>query len=210
MINLRATALTKSRYNRIAGIFDSLEFLMERRVQPWRRQLWDRIGPGEILEVGIGTGKNMPFYPEGGKIYGIDLSNGMLEQARKRTDRAMQSLDLREMDVQALDFPDDSFDAAVATFVFCSVPDPILGMQELARVVKPGGKIVLLEHVRLDHPLIGWLMDIINPLVVRMVGANINRQTVRNAQRAGLVLESVEDMTANGLVKLINARPNKY
>ncbi|PZN72599.1 MAG: hypothetical protein DM484_24245 [Candidatus Methylumidiphilus alinenensis] len=205
MIDLQATAQTKARYNRIAGIYDKLEYMMERRAQPWRRQAWDKVGPGKILEVGIGTGKNLPFYPEGGKICGIDLSNGMLEQARKRADRALQEIDLREMDVQALDFPDASFDAAVATFVFCSVPDPILGMQELARVVKPGGKIVLLEHVRLDHPFIGWLMDIINPLVVRMVGANINRQTVRNAQMAGLVLESVEDMMPNGLVKLIHA-----
>ncbi len=209
MIDIQATAQTKARYNRIAGIFDFLEWLMERRAKAWRRQLWESIGPGEILEVGIGTGKNLPFYPEGGKICGIDLSNGMLTQARRRADRDGIDLDLREMDVQELDFPDGSFDAAVATFVFCSVPDPILGMQELARVVKPGGKIVLLEHVRLDHPLAGWLMDCINPLVVRMVGANINRRTVDNAKRAGLVLESVVDMAANGLVKLITARPYK-
>ncbi len=113
------------------------------------------------------------------------------------------------MDVQALDFPNDSFDAAMAAFVFCSVSDPVLGMKELARVVRPRGKILLLEHVRLDRPFIGWLMDFVNPLVLRMVGANINRRTVENAQTAGLVLESVGDMTANGLVKLIKARPPK-
>jgi len=112
------------------------------------------------------------------------------------------------MDVQSLDFPDRHFDAAVATFVFCSVPDPIQGLKELARVVKPQGQILLLEHVRLDRPLLGRLMDFINPLVVRMVGANINRRTVDNARMAGLGLESVADMTPNGLVKLIRARPN--
>ena len=208
MIDIQATAQTKARYNRIAGIFDYMEWLMERRAQAWRKRLWDSLGPGSILEVGIGTGKNMPFYPEGGRICGIDLSDGMLKQARLRAARDTIDLDLREMDVQGLAFPDDSFDAAVATFVFCSVPDPVLGMQELARVVKPGGKIVLLEHVRLDHPLAGWLMDFINPLVVRMVGANINRRTVDNARKAGLVLESVVDLAANGLVKLITARPD--
>ncbi len=113
------------------------------------------------------------------------------------------------MDVQALDLSDNSFDAAVGTFVFCSVPDPILGLKELARVVKPGGQILLLEHVRLDGPLAGWLMDFMTPLVLRMMGANINRRTVENARLAGLELESVEDMMANGLVKLICAKPEK-
>lgn len=209
MSDPQATALTKARYNRIAGIFDSLEFLMERRAKAWRRRLWDSVRPGKILEVGIGTGKNMPFYPEGAEICGIDLSDSMLAQARKRAGRESVAVALREMDVQALDFPDDSFDAAVGTFVFCSVPDPVQGMKELARVVKPGGQIILLEHVRLDAPLAGWLMDFINPLVSRLVGANINRRTVENARKAGLEIGSVEDMTANGLVKLIHAGPKK-
>ena len=209
MFDPQATALTKARYNRIAPIFDGMEFLMERRAKAWRRRLWDRIRPGKILEVGIGTGKNMGFYPEGAEICGIDLSDSMLALARSRANRESVAVELREMDVQTLDFPDNSFDAAVGTFVFCSVPDPILGLKELARVVKPGGQILLLEHVRLDGPLAGWLMDFINPLVQRMMGANINRRTVENARMAGLELESVEDMMANGLVKLILAKPRK-
>jgi ubiquinone/menaquinone biosynthesis C-methylase UbiE len=209
MIDRRATELTKSRYNRIAGIFDNLEYLMERRAKAWRMQLWEKVQPGKILEIGIGTGKNMPHYPQGAEICGIDLSDSMLVQAHKRASRDSITVELRQMDVQALDFPDNSFDAAVGTFVFCSVPNPIQGMKELARVVKPDGHIFLLEHVRLDRPLIGWLMDLINPLFVRLLGANINRRTVENAQMAGFELVSVEDITANGLVKLITARPRK-
>jgi phosphatidylethanolamine/phosphatidyl-N-methylethanolamine N-methyltransferase len=209
MNDFDATALTRVRYNHIAGLYDRLEFLMEFRAKKWRKHLWDQVRPGKILEVGVGTGKNMPYYPAGAEMYGIDLSDGMLAQARDRAKREQIAIDLREMDVQALNFPTDSFDTAVATFVFCSVPDPVLGMQALARVVKSEGKILLLEHVRLEGPWSGRLMDFLNPLVVRVVGANINRRTVENVRAAGLVLESVEDLTTNGLVKLIQARPNK-
>lgn len=209
MIDRDLTDLTKARYNRISGIYDRLEFLMELRARPWRKRLWEGIRPGRILEVGVGTGKNMPFYPEGAEIQGIDLSEGMLAQARLRARREHAAVELREMDVQALEFPDNCFDAAVATFVFCSVPDPVRGLRELARVVKPAGQILLLDHVRLEGPVMGRLMDLVNPLVVRLVGANINRRTVDNARIAGLDLESVEDMTGNGLVKLIRARPGK-
>jgi len=115
-------------------------------------------------------------------------------------------VDLRLMDVQRLEFPDDTFDVAVSTFVFCSVPDPLAGLRELGRVVRPGGDIWLLEHMRVDRPFVGPLMDALNPLVVRVMGANINRRTVENVRRAGLTLVAVQELRGK-LVRLIHARP---
>ncbi len=110
----------------------------------------------------------------------------MLDIARRRAHGLDLAADLRLGDAQALEFPDASFDTAVATFVFCSVPNPVLGLRELRRVVQPGGQVLLLEHARSASRLLGALMDILNPVVVRLIGANINRRTVENARGAGL------------------------
>ncbi len=201
------TEVTRKRYNRIAPLYDAMEALMERsRFRVWRERLWSQVVPGHILEVGVGTGKNMRYYPAGATVTAIDLSERMLERARQRAQSMEVNVSLHLMDVQHLTFPDDTFDAAVATFVFCSVPDPVLGLREMARVVRPGGDIWLLEHVRVDKPVIGTLMDLMNPFVVRIVGANINRRTVENVRRAGLEIVSVENLS-DDLVKLIHARP---
>jgi ubiquinone/menaquinone biosynthesis C-methylase UbiE len=130
----------------------------------------------------------------------------MLEQARQRAESLGLDVDLRQMDAQELTFENDTFDAAVATFVFCSVPDPVQGLRELGRVTKPDGDVWLLEHVRINEPVIGPLMDLLNPVVVRMMGANINRQTADNVRRAGLQVVDVEHLSGE-LVKLIHARP---
>jgi ubiquinone/menaquinone biosynthesis C-methylase UbiE len=161
-------------------------------------------GP-EVLEVGVGTGKNMPYYSAGLQITGIDLTPGMLARARERASALNLDVRLFLGDVQALDFADNAFDTVVSTFVFCSVPDPVLGLREIHRVVRPGGQVLLLEHVRSERLLWGVLMDFLNPLVVRVVGANINRQTVENVHRAGLRVDRVDDLGFGGIFKLIQA-----
>ena len=205
-MDVQETAATRARYDRIAPVYDWMERLAERRYSHWRRRVWSLVEGPRVLEVGVGTGKNIPYHPPGLHITGIDLSQRMLERARQRAKRLGSPITLLQMDAQALDFPNDTFDSGVATFVFCSVPDPVLGLREMARVVRRGGQIVLLEHVRSESPVLGRLMDLVDPLVARLMGPHINRRTVENAQRAGLALERVEDLGAGGIFKLIVAR----
>ncbi|MFO8035233.1 MAG: class I SAM-dependent methyltransferase [Anaerolineales bacterium] len=207
MIDKKATRQTQELYQRISGIYDLMESAAEILFRPWRERVWALAEGPQFLDLGVGTGKNMPYYPEGAHITGVDLTPGMLAQAKKRAARLGLDVDLQLGDAQALEFPEDSFDTAVATFVFCSVPDPVLGFKELGRVVKPDGKILLLDHVRSEINPLGPFMDFVNPLTVRITGANINRRTVDNAQKAGLHLDRVENVGFMDIFKLTIARP---
>lgn len=203
----KQTALTRTRYNRIAPIYDLTEWFAERYMfKRMREQLWSRVTDGRVLEIGVGTGKNISYYPQNAVVTAVDLSDRMLDRARDKAHSLRVDVDLRHMDVQHLEFKEHTFDTAVASFVFCSVPDPVQGLRELGQVVRPGGDIWLLEHVRVDKPIVGTLMDLLNPIIVRISGANINRRTVENVTRAGLELLSVENLKGE-LVRLIHARP---
>lgn len=206
----RETERTRARYDRGAPRYDRMEAALERLAyHKWRALLWAQVRGPRILEVGVGTGKNLPYYPKAAQVTAVDLSERMLERARWRAQQLGTAVDLRVMDAQALDFPDDSFDAVVATFVYCSVPDAVAGLRELGRVVKPGGRIFLLEHMRIDRAVIGRLMDWLDPLAVRMSGAHIARRTLENVRKSGLQIERVDGLAPLGLVRLIVARAGR-
>jgi ubiquinone/menaquinone biosynthesis C-methylase UbiE len=202
----RETAVTRLRYERIAPIYDRMEVLAEKRYKHWRQRLWSMVIGPKVLEVGVGTGKNMPFYPPEMEVTAIDLTPGMLERAKIRAKDLNLKVDLRLGDVQNLEFADHKFDTVLATCVFCSVPDPVLGLKEVLRVTKPGGQALFIEHVRSEKLLLGALMDLANPLVVRLMGPNINRQTVQNVQSSGLQISEVENLGMGDIFKLIVAQ----
>lgn len=164
------------------------------------------VGGEEILEVGVGTGKNFSCYPPGITVTGVDLSPRMLERAARRARDDGASVNLAEMDVQQLAFPDNTFDTIFATFVFCSVPDPVRGLAEVRRVCRAGGRLILLEHVRPQSSFKGFLFDILNHLTVRLTGANINRRTPENLKKAGWKIR-IEENLRSDIVKWIEAEP---
>jgi ubiquinone/menaquinone biosynthesis C-methylase UbiE len=194
------------RYQRIAWAYDFLDLLFEYgRYRKIRPQLFLGLS-GRILDAGVGTGRNFPFYPVNSTVIGVDLSPAMLARARRRLAAATTTVELRQMDVARLDFPDRYFDAAVATFLFCVLPDElqVTGMRELRRVVKPGGIIRCLEYTRPSGGLRRAMTRLWEPWVHWAYGAGFDRQTERKAPEAGLQLFESR-FVYDELIKLLGA-----
>lgn len=201
------TERIRKRYDRLSPYYDLLESFLEKvAFSKWRKRAFDYLEGENILEVGVGTGKNLDFYPPEKKLTAIDFSPGMLSRARRKVEGNSMNIDLIEMDVQKLKFENQSFETVLATFVFCSVPDPIKGLKEIKRVCKKEGKIILLEHVRPSGRLLGKLFDTLNPFIVRLMGVNINRETVANIEKAGLRIEEERNLFSS-IVKMVVASP---
>lgn len=196
------TQVIRRRYNRTARFYD----LMERMIPKGIRQQAIAKAGGKVLEVGVGTGKNLPYYIAGCEVTGIDFSPGMLAKARGRINEAAVPITLLEMDAQHMMFADNTFDTVIAICVFCSVPDPVQGLREVRRVCKPDGQIILLEHVRSDNPVVGCLMDVLNPLSLHLIGSNINRRTIEHVKAANINIVKVDNFLGK-IVKLISAKP---
>jgi len=200
----------KNRYNRVSKIYDLMEKPMESMLMDdWRKELFEKIEGKKILEVGVGTGKNLEFYSTDKEVTGIDFSEKMLEKAKNKS-KDKDHVTLMEMDAENMTFEDNTFDTVVTSCVFCSVPDPVKGLKEIRRVCKNGGKVIMLEHMRSNKPVVGKIMDRINFIPLHIWGANINRQTLKNLQEAGF---NKEDTTYKNVwsdvVKIIEIRNKK-
>ncbi|MEO7660323.1 MAG: class I SAM-dependent methyltransferase [Pyrinomonadaceae bacterium] len=155
---------------------------------------------GRILEIGAGTGANFEFYPKTACAIASEISIKMIEIANGKT----ATIPLVQADAQSLPFPANNFDAAFATLVFCSIPRPKLAFAELIRTLRPGGRLILLEHVRPDG-LLGYVFDFLNLFSRALIDDHFNRQTAWIAADAGLELVEVRKM-AFGIINLITCR----
>jgi phosphatidylethanolamine/phosphatidyl-N-methylethanolamine N-methyltransferase len=162
-----------------------------------------------ILEVGIGTGLNLPLYPASCRLTGIDLSQEMLDKAVERAQKlAMPNVVLKVMDATSMDFADNEFDKAVATYTISAVPDPVAVLREMRRVVKPGGTLVILNHFRSERRLSGHLEDLVAPVCTRL-GWKSNLAMMPLLEQVGLTPEVVVKVNLfNGwrLVKCVNRK----
>ena len=177
-------------YRRIAPFYDFLDGSFERkRYAPIRGELFAGL-TGRILDAGVGTGRNIAYYPAGAAVVGIDLSQAMLAQARTRRDALGSDVPLAAMDVLRTGFADSSFDAVVASFVFCVLrPDQQqAALEELGRIVRPGGEIRLLDYTWSKQPWRRFVMGLWAPWVRWAYGAGFDREPHRHVEPAGLVL----------------------
>jgi ubiquinone/menaquinone biosynthesis C-methylase UbiE len=159
---------------------------------------------GRCFMVAAGTGHDFQYFPWGLTITAIDISAQMVERARLRAAAYEGSLDVRVMDVQELEYSDATFDTAVTACTFCSVPDPLRGLREIYRCLKPGGQLLMFEHVRSRFGPVAIFQDLMT-LITRRIGPDMNRETVSNVLCAGFDLRREENVYLD-VVKAIDAR----
>ena len=193
-------------YDRISSLYDLLDLPFEYgRYRHIRPRVFDAVrDAGRILDCGVGTGRNISYYPHKAEVVGVDISPGMLTQARRRARRLDRPVELIEADVCNMPFPDGSFDAAVATFLFCVLPDWVqpAALREIARVVKPGGRLVLLEYVYSQDPRQRRVQRLLSPWVEWAYGARFDRRTREHIREAGLAIKEARFVHSDTIVML--------
>jgi ubiquinone/menaquinone biosynthesis C-methylase UbiE len=198
------SALVRERYDRTARHYDVMTWPMEvMAMDRYRSRLIAEVDGARVLEVGVGTGRNLSLYADAVQVDAVDFSPRMLERAQRRPPRANVRLAL--MDVQELAWPAETFDTVVSTCVFCSVPDALKGLQEIRRVLRAEGRALFLEHVRPETPWLAALFDWLDPFVSRR-GPHINRRTMETIRAAGFVVEREENLMSD-VLKLVVAHP---
>jgi ubiquinone/menaquinone biosynthesis C-methylase UbiE len=203
-------ARTERKWDRAAARFDVMTGLgPERRWAPIKRELFSRMGTGKILFVAVGSGLDIQHFPQGRDILGLDISRKMLEKAAPRAatyEASGGKLELRQMDVEALDLPDASFDQAFTSCTFCSVPRPVDGLRELFRVLKPGGELGMFEHTGSRYFPFNLMLHAMTPLS-RRAGPDLNRPTVDNVRRAGFEVKEVRNFFLDVVKTIYAVRP---
>ena len=177
----------RQRYDEQAETYDKTIGIVDRLggIGKLRREFLQR-SKGNVLAVAIGTGIDLPFYPKSCNMTGIDVSEEMLAIARKRADRLHTGIDLQSMDAENLSFPDESFDTVTSTLALCTYPRPIETLREMARVCKPDGRLLFIEHGRSSSAVVRSLRWLFAARNLRKHGCHLLRDIVRLVSDAEL------------------------
>ena len=195
---LRLYEKEANKYDRQMRFFDRLLFAGGRE---WVCQQ----AAGQVLEIGIGTGRNLPHYRHDVRLTGVELSPAMLEVARARARELGREVELRVGNAQALDFPDEAFDTVVCTLALCTIPDDRAAVAEVRRVLSPGGRFLLLEHVRSPLLPVRLAQRLLDPLAVRFEADHLLREPLEHLRAEGFEVESLE-RSKLGIVERLAAR----
>jgi len=194
-------------YDRRARTYDRTVGCGERVLLGGLRRAFGAELRGATLEVAVGSGLNLPHYgPDVDRAVGVDLSRGMLWEARQRVATLARPVALVQMDAQRLAFPAASFDTVAISLALCTVPDPAAALRELARVCKSGGRVVLLEHVRSPYWPVALLQHAVSPLQERFIGCHLTRETEKTLRHLGFTIIS-EHTRLFGIFRLLVATP---
>lgn len=195
----------REKYNQAARFYDFYEMPAEALLFSKLRKAAFAEVFGKTLEVGVGTGKNLPYYPKNTNLTAIDFSPAMLSKAKNRAgELGIENVALLEQDVQALSFSENHFDFVTSSCVFCTVPDPLLGLKNLLRVLKPGGRAIFIEHMKTENPIVNVFLYAMNIMSKSMLGTSMIRETEKNIRNAGFTVLSVEGYLFN-VVRVIVA-----
>jgi ubiquinone/menaquinone biosynthesis C-methylase UbiE len=189
---------TASRYDRQISFFERILF------GDGRRWVCSQAA-GDALEIAVGTGRNLPFYGDDVELTGIELSPTMLDIARSRARELGREADLRVGDAQALEFDDERFDTVVCTLSLCTIPDDQAAVAEVKRVLRPGGRFLLLEHVRSPVAAVRWGQRALDPLFVRFQADHLTREPLAHLQAEGFEIDRF-DRSKLGIVERASAR----
>lgn len=193
-------------YERIAPFYDLIDLPFEyARYRSLRPLLFAGL-TGRILDAGVGTGRNIAHYPSGAEVIGVDLSAGMLERAERRRTKSAATVHLMQMDLAKLQFADNAFDVAVASFVFCTMPadQRHAALRELSRVVKPGGRVRLLEYAPAKSAFRRGLARVWQPWTEWAFGAKLNHDLELELSKGGLITTRSRFVTST--IKLTETR----
>lgn len=201
----KRTEIARRAWRKGADDYDAGIAKVERGILRGGREWVGSRAAGRVLEVAVGTGRSLPFYPDGVTLTGVDLSPEMLAHARRRAADLGRTIDLAEGDAERLPYADASFDTVVCALGLCAIPDAEAAIAEMRRVLVPGGRLLLLDHVRSTWPPVLALQWLVERVTIRTSGEHFTRRPRDLAVAAGFeVVES--ERTKAGVVEKVHAR----